>query len=138
MIPAEAAMSDDRLHTTAVVPAAPEAIFDAWLDGDAHAEMTGAGATGSPRVGARYTAWDGYIEGENLELERPSRIVQSWRTSDFASSDPDSRLEVLLEATDGGTRITLVHTGLPPAQVQDYLQGWQDYYFTPMTAHFGG
>ena len=50
---------------------------------------------------------------------------------------PDSLLEVLLEAVDGGTRVTLRHSNLPTDGDQ-YLQGWIDYYFTPMKAFFEG
>jgi len=131
-------MADDSLQTSAVIPAAPEDLFDAWLDGEGHAEMTGADATGKATVGARFTAWGGYIQGANLELTRPSRIVQSWRTSQFGDADADSRLEIQFEAAEGGTLISLNHTGLPPAQVSDYLQGWEDHYFRPMREHFEG
>ncbi len=131
-------MPDDRLETSAVLPATPEQVYDAWLDGGAHAAMTGAPATGEAQVGAPFTAWGGYIEGQNLALERPVRIVQSWRTSQFADTDDDSQLEVLLSAVDGGTRVQLNHTALPPEQVADYLQGWQDHYFSPMRSYFEG
>ena len=39
------------------------------------------------------TAWDGYISGRNVELIPGERIVQTWRTSEFGVSDPDSNLE---------------------------------------------
>ncbi|MFT4628289.1 MAG: hypothetical protein ACI8PZ_006984 [Myxococcota bacterium] len=129
-------MPTDSLHTSAVVPAAPADVFDAWLDGDSHTDMTGADATGSPKVGARFTAWGGYIEGATLEMDRPRRFVQSWRTSQFAPTDADSRVVVQLEAVQGGTQITIDHSGLPPAQVANYLQGWDTHYFTPMRAWF--
>jgi uncharacterized protein YndB with AHSA1/START domain len=78
---------DYKLITT--IPASPEAIYDAWLDSAGHTNMTGAKATASDKVGAAFTAWDGYITGRNLELARPKRIVQSWRTSQFEGGDPD-------------------------------------------------
>lgn len=128
----------DELKLTAVFDFVdPEELFDTWLDGAGHTEMTGGEATGAATVGAKFTAWDGYIAGQNLELSRPSRIVQSWRTSEFADSDPDSRLELLLEETaDGGTRLTLVHTGIPAGQGEMYLVGWNEHYFEPMQTYF--
>ena len=50
--------------------------------------MTGAAARIAGRVGAAYSAWDGYIAGKTLELAPGKRIVQSWRTTEFASDDP--------------------------------------------------
>ncbi len=115
----------------------PDELWEMWLDGEAHAAMTGAGAEGSAEVGAKFTAWDGYIEGTNLELESPTRIVQAWRTSQFADDDPDSRLELtFLEAEDGGTLLKLHHSNIPAGQGEDYLQGWNDHYFEPMQAYF--
>ncbi len=97
--------------------------------------MTGGAATSEPEVGGACTAWDGYIEGRYLELESPRRIVQTWRTSEFPSDAPDSRLEVRLEAVEGGTRITFVHAGIPEGQGSSYEQGWVDHYLEPMAAN---
>ena len=115
----------------------PEELFDMWLDGEAHAEMTGGEATCEPVEGAAFTAWDGYIEGANIELDRPTRIVQSWRTSEFSDDDEDSRVELTFEPTeDGGTLMTLVHTNIPAGDGEKYLGGWNDHYFEPMQAFF--
>jgi activator of HSP90 ATPase len=118
-----------------VIPASPRAVYDAWLDGKQHSRMTGAAATGSAKVGAAFTTWDGYVRGKNLELERGKRIVQSWRSSDFAEGDRDSMITVTLKPVDGGTKITLLHTRIPDGQ-NEYRQGWLDYYFAPMKDYF--
>jgi activator of HSP90 ATPase len=88
-----------------------------------------------PRPGGAFQAWDGYITGTTLELEPGRRIVQSWRTSDFAPDDPDSRIEVLLEPAAEGTLFTLHHTNIPDGQ-SGYEEGWRDNYFDPMRAFF--
>ena len=97
--------------------------------------MTGAAATGSAKVGAAFTTWDGYVRGKNLELERGKRIVQSWRSSDFAEGDRDSMITVTLKPVEGGTRIILLHTRIPDGP-NDYRQGWLDFYFKPMKDYF--
>jgi uncharacterized protein YndB with AHSA1/START domain len=119
-----------------VIPASPRQIYDAWLSSRGHEKMTGGGpARVSARRGARFTAWDGYIAGRNLELEPARRIVQSWRTTEFAESDPDSQIEVLLEPVKGGAKVTLRHSNVPDGHT-GYRTGWQDYYFEPMKKHF--
>src|SRR5439155_25047562 len=100
-------MALDSIEVWAVFPVSPDRIFHAWLDGREHGLITGGAATVAPGVGGRHTAWDGYIEGTTLELEPGRRIVQSWRTSDFPETAPDSRLEILLDPVDEGTRVTL-------------------------------
>lgn len=122
---------------TAVIPASPQEIYDAWLDSEGHSQMTGSPAHATAQVGDAFDAWDGYIHGKNLELEPGKRIVQSWRGSSYRASDENSQIEVLFEAVDGGTRITLTHTNVPDDQAS-HEPGWTTHYFEPMKKHFGG
>jgi activator of HSP90 ATPase len=127
-VPVEFEVSD-------TIPAKPEVIYNAWLNSDEHAGMTGSPATVGSQVGDAFEAWGGYITGQNLELEPATRILQSWRTSEFEASDEDSVLEILLAASGGGTEITIRHSNLPDHGMQ-YQQGWIDSYFDPMKAFF--
>ncbi len=129
-------MKGSSLRMSAVIPAPAADIYAAWLSGKGHAAMTGSPATGRARVGGRFTAWEGYIEGKNLELVPHSRIVQAWRTTDFPAGAPDSLLEVQLSPAKGGTKVTLVHTGIPEGQAGGYREGWAEYYFSPMKEYF--
>lgn len=117
--------------------ATPEKVFRAWLSSEGHANMTGSPATVEPRVGGKFTAWDGYITGKTVELKPYNLIVQAWRTSEFADSDPDSRLELVLKPIPGGTKLTLFHSGLPDGQAESYESGWEESYFAPMREYFG-
>lgn len=128
----------DSLRASVVLPVDPDTLYLAWIDGEAHAAMTGAPAESDPRVGGRFTAWEGYIEGTHLELVPGERIVQAWRSADFPEGASDSRLELRFEAVPGGCRLTLVHTEIPDGQGPGYEQGWEDYYFEPMAEHFSG
>ena len=119
-----------------VIPASPEQVYAAWLSGKSHAAMTGGGpATGSTKVGGRFTAWDGYIAGKNLKLEPGRRIVQSWRTTEFKDGDADSEIDVQLEPAGKGTKITLSHSNVPEGH-NGYKTGWQSCYFDPMKVYF--
>ena len=122
---------------SAVVPAKASEIYKAWLSTKGHAAMTGNPAKVEGKVGGKFSAWDGYIFGTTLELTPNERILQAWRTTEFPEDAPDSRLEVLLEEVTGGTKITLAHTKMPDDQVEDYRQGWEDFYFKPMKQYFG-
>ena len=115
----------------------PEVLYRAWLSSKGHSEMTGSVAKVQARVGGQFSAWDGYITGRTLELQPPSRIVQAWRTGEFAESDPDSRVEIVLENAHGGTSLTLTHTDIPEGQAESYRTGWEEWYFGPMREYFG-
>ncbi|PON11934.1 hypothetical protein C2W62_42235 [Candidatus Entotheonella serta] len=86
---------------SAIIPASPQDVYNAWLDSDGHTQMTGSPAHTSAELGASFDAWDGYISGKNLMLEPGKRIVQSWRTTNFTDADEDSQIEVSLEAVEG-------------------------------------
>ncbi len=120
-----------------ILPATPDAVYAAWLDSAQHSAMTGGAAMITPKVGESFSAWDGYIFGTNEALEEGKRIVQTWRTIEFTEEEPDSHLEIELEAHEKGSLLTLHHSNLPPHGTQ-YEQGWIDNYFEPMTRFFQG
>ena len=127
----------NSLRLSETFPVDAKTLFEGWLDSTTHSAYTGdQHARISTKVGDKFSAWDGYIFGTNLELEPYRRIVQSWRTTEFPADAPDSHLEILFEEKKGGTKITLIHTRLPEGQVKDYLQGWKDFYFKPMHEYF--
>jgi uncharacterized protein YndB with AHSA1/START domain len=123
-------------EVSTILPVKPERLYKAWLDSTEHGEFTGSPAEIVPKVGGEFTAWDGYIQGVNLELAPYRRILQSWRAEDFPPDASDSRLEVLLDVVPDGTRLTLIHSNLPEGQAEEFKQGWIDFYFTPMKAYF--
>ncbi len=116
-------------------PASPKEIYDAWLDSNKHAAMTGGEAHCSKELGEEFSAWDGYISGVNLDLTENSEITQTWRTTEFEEDDEDSLLVVHLTPTENGTEVTIDHCNIPEGQTQ-YKQGWEDHYFTPMERFF--
>ena len=126
----------EEFTMTTIIPADPQKVYHAWMDSAEHAAFTGSPAEIDNRVGGKFTAWDNYIQGKTLALEPSRHILQSWRTTEFPDSSPDSSLEVTLEPAEGGTRLTLVHTAIPDGQADEYRQGWEDYYFIPLVAYF--
>jgi uncharacterized protein YndB with AHSA1/START domain len=120
----------------AVIPAPRKRVYEAWLSSKDHAAFTGVKARIQAKVGGRFTAHDGYISGKTLELKPARSIVQSWRSTDFPADAPDSRLELRFEEAANGTRLTLLHSGLPANQAEGYKSGWREYYFVPMREYF--
>ena len=67
----------------------------------------------APEVGHRFQfraqpvgGWDGVVHAEVLELEPERRLVLAWKSNVL-----DTRVAFLLEPVEGGTRLTLTHTG---------------------------
>ena len=130
-----------KIKTTSItqkklLPALPEAVYDALLDPKKHSKFTGSKATGNAKVGAKFTAWDGYISGRNIELEKGKRIVQEWITTDWPDQYPPSRLEFTFKEIEGKTEVTMVHSNIPTEQEQELKQGWIDFYWKPLKIYF--
>jgi activator of HSP90 ATPase len=119
-----------------VLHALPDEVYEALLDPKKHSEFTGSRATGKAVVGAEFTAWDWYISGRNLELERGKRIVQEWVTTEWPEDYPPSKLEFTFKEVGGKTELTMVHSGVPADQEEELKQGWIDYYWKPLKNYF--
>jgi activator of HSP90 ATPase len=98
--------------------------------------MTGSKASVSARKGAKFSAWDGYISGKNMELTEGKKIVQEWQTSEWPDGYGPSTLEITLEKKDGGTELIMVQTNVPKSQAPDYEKGWKESYWDPMNEYF--
>ena len=125
----------EQCEVSRVIPAPVQVVFDAWLSSHTHGEMTGSIATYNEATG-EFSAWDGYISGRTLTTAPPTRVIQSWRSTEFPGDAPDSVLEVLFEKARGGTLVTVKHSNSPDGQSASYAQGWNEYYFNPMTRYF--
>ena len=121
---------------TVIISATPEEVYDAYLDPKKQSAFTGSKATGDGKVGGKFTAWDGYIFGKNLELEKGKRIIQEWKTTEWPEGYPPSKLELTFKKAKGGTELSMVHTNVPAEQASDYKQGWTDFYWKPLKAYF--
>jgi len=106
-------------------PACPNGFCEAWMSSKGHGTVTGGEAEVDARVRGKFTAWDGYISGKNVELSPGKKIVQTWRTTGFTRAQADSRIEIALRKSGKGTRLTLVHSKVPSDQAEDYRQRWE-------------
>jgi activator of HSP90 ATPase len=135
----------NKFIVTVTINAKAEKIYKAYLSSEGHSAMTGSPARVDGTVNGDFTAWDGYIKGMFLQLEKNKRILQAWRTAEFPADAEDSIVEILLEeevaltrhsarrlATTYKTKLTLNHSNIPEGQADDYKKGWEDFYFKPM------
>jgi len=118
------------------IPASPSEVYAAFLSAKKHSKFTGSPATTNARARAKFTAWDGYISGKNLELVRGKKIVQEWKTTEWPDGYPPSRLELTLVPKGKGTELTMVHSEVPADQVEEYAQGWPESYWGPLKKYF--
>jgi len=123
------------------IAARPAIVFDALVTAEGMASWWGPddlpvlSAMAEPWVNGvfrvRFCRFDGSeheCTGEFLEIERPDRIVMSWRWDeggDAVEAGNTSRLEFILRAIDTGTELTLIHSALrTEAAARSHACGW--------------
>ncbi len=115
--------------------ASPHEVYEALMDSRRHAQIAGADAHISRKVGGKFTAHDGYITGINLELVPDHKIVQEWHASSWPQGHI-SRVVFRLSPTKGGTRLTFTHRGVPGRFYESIKRGWIENYWDPMRKMF--
>ena len=79
------------------------------------------------------------MQGRYVELDPPRRLVITWGRSGSQEFTPHaSTLEVTLAAEGNGTRVSIVHSGLPEVEAPTHAEGWQYYLPRLATVSEGG
>ena len=130
-------MKTMEFTVTHLIPAAPEVLFDVWLDGSSpRGPWVGDGARRlDPVVGGVFYwsdknwtdletgggDWPHY--GHFLRIERPWLIEFTWM-SEFTRG-LDTVVSVAFRKAEGGTEVALRHAGLPDDQAGwDHKNAW--------------
>jgi uncharacterized protein YndB with AHSA1/START domain len=118
------------------IRASAEKLFDAWTQPEQLKQWWGpntvicTAAEVDLKVGGRYRIAnkfpDGkvlWISGEFEVIERPTRLVYSWRIG--TESGPAERVIVRFERSGTSTEVIVTHERIPAAAVRDlHQQGW--------------
>jgi uncharacterized protein YndB with AHSA1/START domain len=76
-------METKTVKQSVTIKVSPHDVYEALMDSRKHAQFTGDKASISRKVGGKFSVFDGYSEGTNLELIQDTKIVQAWRASDW-------------------------------------------------------
>jgi len=116
---------------TVNLPAPAEQLFRMYLDPNLHTALTGMDVLIGREFGAKFLAFGGQLSGRMLAVIEPRLIVQSWRSTNFHSDDPDSILILCFSAVGDQGRIDLVHHNVPDQDYEGVANGWEKYYWKP-------
>jgi uncharacterized protein YndB with AHSA1/START domain len=131
-------MAAERSRTESVVEhelriaAAPETVFEYFVDPVKMVEWMGLEATLDPRPGGvcRVSLAGGAsVAGEFVEIDRPRRIVFTWgwELALFSTPPQSTVVEVSLTPDGEETVVRLSHTRLNPEAVAFHREGWRHY-----------
>ena len=106
-------------------------VYELLMDSKKHAQFSGGVAKVSRKVGGKFSVYDGYATGKNIELVPDKKIVQSWAGSDWNKGEVS---EVIFEftPTKTGCTIAFTHKNVPAEHATSIKQGWIDFYWKPM------
>ncbi len=127
--------------TSIEIDAAPGEVFDFLVTESGMTAWMGQHATLDPRAGGEFAVdIAGYpVRGHYLEVERPGRVVVSWGFAGSPDLPPGaSTVEFTLTPTTHGTRVDLLHSDLPDAQLDGHADGWTHFLPRLRVAASGG
>jgi len=116
-----------------LIPATPEEVYTAITNPVTMELWTGEPAEMSTEPGSEFSMWDSSIVGKNLEFEPDKKLVQQWY---FDGQPEPSIVTIKLHKDKNGTSAELRHTNIPDADYDDFVQGWNDYYFGALQDFF--
>lgn len=116
----------DSIH----IEADPELVFDYFTRPEALVRWMGDRAVLDPKPGGEFTLWfeERCVQGRYVEVDRPRRLVITWGRRGSREMPPfSSTLEVSFAPEAGGTRVSIVHSGLPDSEATRHALGWKHY-----------
>lgn len=123
-------MGSEVFRGSIFIAAPPEEVFPYFTEPEALVSWMGDRAEVEPRPGGRFLLHfdDRSVEGLYLAVEFPRRLVITWGRHGSVRLPPGgSTLEVTLAPEGGGTRVTVVHDGLPEVERELHARGWAHY-----------
>ncbi|HEX3727946.1 MAG TPA: SRPBCC domain-containing protein [Pirellulales bacterium] len=118
-----------------MIDAAPERLFEMYLDSASHAAFTGQPVTVEPRAGGAFRAFDGVLSGTILHVEPKRLIVQTWRSKNFPPAARDSVLMLSFLSQQDGARIEVAQIDVPEEDLAGVSEGWEKFYWMPLRAY---
>lgn len=120
-------MSADAVTASVHVAAEPPVVFEYFTRPELLVRWIGHRAALTPSPGGEFSVDIDSVEvrGKYLEVDAPHRLVISWGHNGSAQLPPEaSMLEIRFERSNGGTLVTVIHTGLSAAEVDGHRKGW--------------
>ena len=124
-------MKTKTIRQSVTFKASPQEVYGMLMDSKKHSKFTSSKAKISREVGGKFTAYDGYIDGTNLELVENKRIVQKWRGSDW----PENHYSIAtfeLKKASNGAKLIFAQSDVPEDQYKPISEGWVEHYWNKM------
>jgi uncharacterized protein YndB with AHSA1/START domain len=108
------------------INATPEEVFAALTNPFTIELWSGYPAVMDNNAGTEFSLFDGDIAGRNLKVVENEQLVQEWY---FGESETQSVVTITLKPHQLGTKVMLEHTNVPDEEVEEFTEGWNDFYW---------
>ncbi len=126
-------MKTKSIKQTVTFDSTPDKVYQLIMDQKKHAAFTGTKVIMSTKPKGKFSVFDGYIYGNNIELIEGKKIVQAWHfKEDGWPEDHYSICTFTFEKQGDKTKLTFVQTDVPEHKVDELKEGWKDYYWKAM------
>lgn len=129
---------DLRLEIRRWIDATPEFLFDAWTEPESLMQWWGPENAECPEAhmdlqpGGLYRIANAFpngnvvwINGEFLEIQRPEKLVYTWRVGEAEANSFLEKVTVFFQPVNGGTEIHIIHEGLRNQKIlESHQHGW--------------
>ncbi len=130
-------MTAEPVLITLDIEAPPQEVFPYFTETEKIMEWHGGEAYCEPVPGGEFTLdipGDHVVRGSYVEIDPPRRVVFTWGMESGYGGNPgilpegSSTVEVTLDPTETGTRLTICHSKLPDMdQATRHKSGWTHY-----------
>jgi len=112
--------------------ASPERVMKLLTDAALIRKWSGSDGVVENKEGGKFSMFDGWATGTVIKTGA-NELAYTWKTTDWPEETKPSEVHYILKKHDGGTKVTIKHTGLPSEdEMKSHRSGWTDYFFDPM------
>lgn len=123
------------IKQTVIFNASADDIYEYLINARKLQKIIGGKVSNSGKVGGKFSAYDDYIFGENVELVPGKKIVQKWACEDFPKGHmSDVKIE-LKKKGDKQTEMIFTQDNIPDELYDDLNEGWKEFYWDPIKDH---
>lgn len=126
-------MKTKTIKQTVTFPTSPEKLYSLLLDSKKMSAIHAGKTKMTKRANGKFTVFDGYCNGYNIELVDGQKITQAWHFAEDGWPDEHFSLcTFLLEPSPYGTKLSFAQSEVPEHKFEALKKGWKTYYWDPI------
>ncbi len=126
-------MKTRTIRQTINFPISPDKLYELRLNAKKMSAIQGSKSTVNKRANGKFSVFDDYCHGYNIELIPGEKIVQAWHFNEEGWPDDHySTCTFIFLPSSKGTKLTFIQSDVPANQYESLKNGWHEYYWKPI------